>query len=180
MTQIEIKSLALKLGALFIIFQILIASSIPALSLAYALMEAVDRNLYTITFSFLGFIAYAAPLILSYFLWKYSNSLTDNKNESSNTQSDDVSQNTTSLEKSIITGVGVLLVGICIPDIIQSTAFMITESAMKPSGIIGEISLGTTLLFVGALVQLVFSLTLIFGSTGWVNLFHKIRYAGVN
>ena len=180
MTQNEIKSLALKLGSLFILFQILIASSIPALSLAYTLTEAVNQNLYTISFSVIGFIAYATPLALSYFLWKYSNSLSENKDETNITKNTDVTHNNTTVEKSIITGVGVLLLGICIPDFIQSTALMFTESAMTPTGIIGEISLGTTLLFVGTLIQLVFSLTLIFGSTGWVNLFHKLRYAGLN
>lgn len=175
MTAKEIKSLALKLGAIYLLIQFFLLSSITTLGFAHALTEWMGGGLTPIIATLLGMFAIILPLALAYILWRLSNSLTatplelENKGDFAHFHE---------FQAAILCGVGLLILGFAVPDFVTSCYLLIRETGIQDSGIRGKASMAMLIPFSLGLAQIIFALSLIWGREGWSRLLFRIRYGG--
>ena len=177
MTSAVRKSMALKLAAIYLVIQFLLVLSFSALSYAFALYQWFDSDVSALAAALIGALALALPLVTARLLWVQSNRLVSCEEQGIPSTPEEATHYR-AIQTAILLGVGLLLLGFSVPDLINATVQLLHENSLRRSEAGGEITIGTLFYFIGTLLQLLFALSLLLGRKGWTDLLYKLRYSG--
>ena len=175
MTSAELKSLALKLAAIYLVIQFLLVVSFSALGYAFALYQWFDSEVPSLAAALIGALAIILPLITARLLWVQSNRLLSSEAQGAPASPAETTQYR-AIQTAILLGVGILIIGISVPDLISATVQLLYENTLRRSEAGGEITAATLFYFFGSLLQLLFALSLLLGRKGWTELLYRLRY----
>lgn len=169
MTEKEITGLALRLFAIYILVQMILA--IPSLINSVIMMrESVIGDPGTTWLWFAGVAVIIISLGLAWFLWKKG--LNTTRTEHSTNAASSISN----VEPAIFTALGIFLV----IQALVHLSYLFTGAYVQSTNVHNDdIPLSTITYIVAYLFQVVVGASLALRTNGWINVLNKLRHAGL-
>lgn len=169
MTEREITGLALRLFAIYILIQMLLA--VPSLINAFIMVEASALgDSGTMWLWFAGVAVIIISLGLAWFLWKKG--LNTTRTEHSTNAASSISN----VEPAIFTALGIFLV---IQALVRLSYLFTGAYVQSINSYNEDIPLSTITSIIAYLFQVVIGTSLMLRTKGWINVLNKLRHAGL-